>query len=276
MASRLHVELELKIQEKRTIARVSVSETGGPVTNLITGREPHPTGRPVSLKAGFRGMPWESIKAEYPTYKLIEGASPVKSWLAQPHRLDLFVTGPSVQLTYFPDLEMTVDRNFVTALKETTPFYRTALDWRPAGGRFDPCKLIVEVKDDGDPRLDDPQYQNKLKLSAEVYERLGWHFVQIVKSFDLPSDHVEQSVNDVWLDKSVKVTVVDVANAIDTIKAAGGTSVFSVVAAKLGAGPIGRSKLRALHVRRVVLIDLMTSPGVDAPVQVLDDAGALL
>jgi len=278
MASPLNVALEreLDFQGKRTIVRVSVSKTGGPVTSLITGREPHPTGRPVSLKAGFRGMPWESIKAELPFYKLAEGASPVKAWLAQPHCLDLFVTGASTELTYFPDAELIVDRSFVASLTSTTPFYRAALDWRPSDRKFDPCKLIVEVKDDEDPRLDDPQYVNKLRLSEQVYRRLGWHFVQVVRSFYLPSNHVEQSVNDFWLDRGVKVTLVDVAVAIDMIQAAGGTGLFSKVAAKLGAGPIGRSKLRALHVRRVVQVDLMTLAGIDAPLQILDDGGALL
>jgi hypothetical protein len=64
---KLIVRREIELSEEGIIATIRESETGGPVRPLITGREPHPTGRPLCIKAGHRSLPWESIKVEYPS-----------------------------------------------------------------------------------------------------------------------------------------------------------------------------------------------------------------
>lgn len=111
-------------------------------------------------------MPWESFKCELPALELAEIASPVVSLLAQPHRLELYVRGRSRPLTYFPDLELTVEASLFDRLLDKEPFAQALLQWRP-GPRSQLAnyrKVIVEVKDDADRRNEDREYQTKLRL----------------------------------------------------------------------------------------------------------------
>lgn len=270
------LEQEFEFLQERTIATISVSDSGGPVRPLITGREPHPTGRVVCIKAGFRALPWESILAELPFIELAEVASPFTGIMAQPHRLDMKVTGPEPVLTFFPDFQMISDARFIDDLAAGTPFWIAALRWVPDPQPLHARKLIVEVKDDGDPRLEDPDYRHKLDLARDVYQRLGWSFAMVVKSRDLPANDVERGVHKIWLKNLTKVTAVDVARVSGFIAREGGSADYDRVSEELGPGPLGRGKLAALHVRRVVRIDLSKGLGADTAVTLINDGGALL
>jgi hypothetical protein len=270
------LEREIEFRQERTIATIRESKTGGPARPLITGREPHETGRMVCIKAGFRAMDWESRRAESPCIELAEVASPVRRLMAQPHRLDMRVTGPQPVLTFFPDFELAVDARFIEDLARGTPFWAAALRWEPHHESFDWRTLILEVKDDRDPRLNDSAYSQKLELARQVYGKLGWSFASIVRSRDLPSNVVAKGVHKVWLRNLTHVTVLDVARVSRVIEGAGGRGAYAEVASALGPGPLGRHKLAALHVRRVVRIDLSRGLTPDSPVSLINDGGAVL
>ena len=271
------LEQAIEFDRERTIAKVVVAQSGGPIRTIITGREPHATGIFVSVKAKYRAMPWESMKAELPAIALAEVASPVHELLAQPHRLEIHVEGEREPWIYFPDLDLKVDQRFANMLAAKVPFAEAAVRWKPVPGeRIHTCKLIVEVKDDDDPRNGDKAYRSKLDLAAEVYKQLGWSFAEVIRSRDLDVAHIPMAVREIAHDASVKFDKYDVACATDLIVAEGGLGVYATIAAELGDGQLGRAKLSALHVRRVVAIDLSRPLGPDSIVRLIDDGCSIL
>ncbi|WP_157785091.1 hypothetical protein [Bradyrhizobium yuanmingense] len=273
---KLIVRREIELAEEGILATIRDSETGGPVRPLITGREPHPTGRVLCIKAGHRSLPWESIKAEYPFMEVAEVASPVRYFMSQPHKLTMRVTGPELTLDFFPDFELVADARFVRMLDEGAPFWHAAMQWRPDGAPFDGRHVIIEVKDDKDPRNKDPEYQHKLGLAKDVYESINYSFFPIVRSRDLPNADAWSAGHEVWLDRKTAVTAVDVARVVHVLAATGGVAPYSKVAAAIGDGPAGRAALAALHVRRVLNVDLTMDIKRDATVRLMNDGGALL
>jgi hypothetical protein len=273
---KLIVRREIELAEEGILATIRESETGGPVRQLITGREPHPTGRPLCIKAGHRSLPWESIKVEYPFMEIAEVASPVRYFMSQPHKLTMRVTGPELTLDFFPDFELVADARFVKALEQRTPFWLAAMQWRPDGSQFDGRHVVVEAKDDKDPRNKDPEYQHKLGLAKEVYDSINYSFFTIVRSRDLPNADAWSAGHEVWLDRKTAVTAIDVARVVNVLTATGGAAPYSKVAEAIGTGPAGRAAVAALHVRRVVSIDLTMDIKRDPIVRLLNDGGALL
>jgi hypothetical protein len=276
IAKKVLLEQELELRQERTIATIKVAASGGPVRQLITGREPHPTGRPVCIKAGFRALPWESMRGELPFMQLAEVASPISRLMAQPHQLDMNVTGLQSVLTFFPDFQLSADARFIKDLLSGTPFWVAALRWEPNSPSFEARTLIVEVKLDSDPRVKDPEYLHKLGLARDLYEMLGWSFVTVVKSLDLPVNDVERGVNKIWLKNLTMVTTADVARISDFISGEGGASTYGDATEHLAPGPLGRAKLAALHVRRVVRIDLSKGLTDYSLVTLINDGGAMI
>lgn len=276
--SKLSIECEIALQREGIIATVFVSKSGGPVVGLITGREPHPTGRPVCVRAGFRGMPFESISSELPTIMLAEVASPINNFLVQPHRIDFRVLNSDRPVwSYRPDLKLIADIRFIRELAEHVPFAEAAARWVPQPHSApDFRELIVEVKDDNDPRNGDEDYEAKLRLAAEAYARFGWHFVKIVRSRDLECGHIPDAVREIFLDALTTIHTTDVAAAIDAIQGRGVSATYRQVSEALGEGPLGRAKLAALHVRRVVSIDLSSPLSPESAVRLIHDGAAIL
>ncbi|BBZ92743.1 hypothetical protein BRDID11004_63640 [Bradyrhizobium diazoefficiens] len=273
---KLIVRREIELAEEGILATIRESESGGPVRPLITGCEPHPTGRPLCIKAGHRSLPWESIKVEYPFMEIAEVASPIRYLMSQPHRLTMRVAGPERTLDFFPDFELVADARFVRALDEGTPFWLAAMQWKPDGAPFDGRHVVVEAKDDKDPRNKDPDYLHKLGLATDVYDRINYAFFAIVRSRDLPTADAWSAGHDVWLDRKTAVTAIDVARVVQVLTAVGGAAPYSVVTAAIGSGPAGRAALAALHVRRVVSIDLTVDIKRDPTVHLMNDGAALL
>jgi hypothetical protein len=209
--------------------------------------------------------------------ELAEVASPVRQIAAQPHRLDMKVVGgPRPVLTFETDFLLTVDSAFVTDLESGVPFWLAALNWRGNAESFEPRTLVVEAKTDDDPRNHDPEYGHKLNLAREVYGKIGWAFAKVVGSRDLPAGEVAKGVHRIWLRALTQVSAVDVASVSDFIARAGDVRSYCEVVEVLGGGPLGRSKLAALHVRRVVSINLTKGLSPDSAVRLLNDGGAIL
>jgi hypothetical protein len=260
----------------RVFATIRESETGGPARRLITGREPHPTGRPTCIKAGFRAVPWESVMSEWPLIRLAEVASPIRFMRSQPHKLEMEVTGGAAPvLTFLPDFHFEAEARFVEELDAGKPFWSAALDWKPNGESFWRT-LIVETKSDADRRGKDPDYLVKMDLARETYRRIGWPFAYLTQSKDLPVGRVAQGIEKIWGRTFTKVSMLDVSGALDALERAGGLLPYDEAAFVLGSGPIGKAKLAALHVRRVVRIDLSKGLSDESIVTPIGDRGAII
>lgn len=271
------LQREFEFREARTLGIIRESENDGPSRRLITGREPHPTGSIVCVKALFRAVTWESMDSEMPLISLAEVSSPVLRLKSQPHRLDMKVVGgTSPILSVFPDFEFVVDARLLEELERGEPFWAAALRWEPKHGSFDWRTLITETKRDDDRRAKDGDYLQKLDLAREFYRRVGWSFVHLRASKDLPIGQVAQGVKRVWSRAMTRVTVLDVARVSHVIEGAGGCVPYEEASAAIELGPIGKSKLHALHVRRVVRIDLSKGLTSASPVRLVGDGEAIL
>lgn len=258
---RQRTKREIELNGLRTYARIEEMADGGPVIDLITGREPHVVGTKVCIKAGMRSLAWESFRAERPMIELCETASPVRAMLSQPHELFMKVTGESKAWRYRPDLRLTVDATFAQTVLSATPFAEAVCDWRPATGPLANKTLIVEVKDDDDPRFDDPIYQRKLSLARQVYEALNWGFIWVTRSIDIEHEASARSVREVMLDHDVSLAPADITLA-RRILGGSGVSTLGEMAAALGS--IG--KCSSLHVRRIISMRMDNDLRHDTPV----------
>ncbi|MDM9628423.1 hypothetical protein QTL95_21225 [Rhizobium sp. S152] len=239
--------------KKGPFARLLTSNDGGPVRRIVNGRQTKYTGFFISVKADFAQMPWESRRGEKPALVLCEASARVISLLAQPHRLEILVNEQTMPLTYFPDLQLRVHPSFVDDLRAGVPFSAAAL--APSQDEPDDrlVTLIIEIKDDRDARQNKPRYKRKLELAKQVYRSIGMEFLIIHRAEDLfPGDvRIASSVVS-W--RHTAVSQMDVW-AVEKILRRSEKEAAQVVAA-LGGEALGWGKLRALHVRRYVDIDL--------------------
>lgn len=269
--------LEFEFRNQRTFGSVHESETGGPSRRLITGSEPHSTGSIVCVKSDFRSVTWESEDSEMPLIVLAEVASPIRRIKSQPHRLDMKVVGgPSAVLQFFPDFEFVADARFVQEVERERPFTEAALTWAPKDDSFDWQTLVVETKTDKDPRAREPGYLNKLNVAGEFYHRIGGGFAHLRASKDLPNGAVAKGVKRIFSRAMTHVTVLDIARVTNAIERAGGVVPYEEACAAIEAGPVGRSKLAALHVRRVVRIDLSKGLTALSAVDLIRDGAPIL
>jgi hypothetical protein len=269
--------LEFEFQRQRIFGAIHESETDGPSRRLITGRKPHATGSIVCMKSGFRNVTWESKDSEMPLIPLAEVASPIRHFRSQPHRLDMFVVGgSSAVLQFFPDFGFDADASFVNEVEQGKPFWKAALQWEPKSESFDCRTLIAETKRDDDRRAKDPDYLHKLDVAREFYRRIGWAFAHLKASRDLPIGEVKTGVNRIFSRAMTSVTVLDVAGVSHVIERAGGCVPYEEASAAIGPGPVGRSKLAALHVRRVVRIYLSKGLTHGSPVKLIGDGASIL
>lgn len=246
-------ELPADINDARgdAVARIVRSLDGGPLRRIITGRRNIPTGNFPSVKAGYRSMPWESKRCERKVLELCEVAAGVATLLAQPHRLEMYLMGRRKPSIYFPDLELKVDRQFIRDLKSGITFADACL--QPRSLKFPPesCEtLVIEVKDDGDTRVGEPEYDNKLEQAAAVYDMLGYHFMIITRTRDFPPRPTELA----------HVIALDQFSAVSPAEE---TLVSRLLEAKGGVCNLGRlravvhqQKLSTLQIHRTISIDL--------------------
>lgn len=265
---------QIEIDRLNTVARIYRRGRNAYV-NLITGREPHPTGKIVCIKAGMRALAWESIKAEKPMIELCEVATPVHRVQAQPHNLVMKVVAERYPWRYRPDLQLEVDRGFADLISDGVPFAVAVAEWRPTGKPANTVTMIVEVKDDNDPRIDDDRYNHKLRLAAQVYNSINWRFAIVVRSRDLDVGGIAKAVRSYMMDHDTSFVPADISLATDLISLNGGTASLRDIADVLGGGHIGKAKAAALHVRRIIAVDLAQDLNGDSRVRAVNDGRAI-
>jgi hypothetical protein len=249
-----------------TIARVVSSDDGGPIRRIINGRSRRPTGTFVSIKAGMKAMPWESHACELRAMQIAEVSTSVHSFLAQPHCLELRVRGQKKPHLYFADLQLEVQEEVAAKL-----MCGKALGPALLAGSV-PCKrshatrtVVVEMKSDNDRRMEDADYLKKLCLAKSVYQKLGIVFVVATETTDLRTVDL-RVVREISLDRFTAVGAVDVSRAVSCVEAGGGVSSLGELTKALGGSHIGCAKAHALHVRRIISIDLRQPLGPASPV----------
>lgn len=240
----------------KPVARILTSRDGGPVRRIVSGLHTKYTGFFVSVKADFAQMPWESRKGEKTAMVLAEASARVVTLLAQPHRLEISVKEQKAPLKYFPDLQLKVHPSLVEDLLGGVP-YSSALLGPSRGESDDNLKtLIIEIKCEDDRRQHAPKYKRKLELAEQVYERMGITFLTIRRDEDIfPGDLRIASGVVSW--RHTAVTQLDVWAVQGSLQRCDRSAADVVIA--LGGGPSGWAKLRALHVRRILEMDLTES-----------------
>ena len=213
----------------REIADLHEDPRGGPVRQIIHGRHRKPTGRYASVKAG-RAMPWED-RAERQFFWLCEADTAVARYLAQPHGLEMKVTGRKEALLYYPDVRRDM-----------------------ADGRVE----IREIKSrDARERLRDPDYGLKLDLAREVYARLGWDFMVLHQAEDIERPRQRlATAREIQRRRRVRIDTHDRFAIVEAVEREGGVAQLGAIVDALGGEPLGRAKTYAAVVRRFVHVPL--------------------
>jgi hypothetical protein len=234
------------------VAKIVTSKDGGPLRRIINGRSRRPTGTFTSIKAGGRAMPHESVDGELKAMWIAESATSVRRLLAQPHRLEISVSGRSQPLVSFPDLLLEMDEVAAQRIVSGQPFAQ-ALFAAPenTGGKYTRT-VVLEIKTEADRRMEDAEYRLKLKLARKVYKALGVVFA-VVKDPGLFAPDLP-SVKRIVMNRHVAIDSRDIEIAASRVQ--DGPVALADLAASLGPSHLGISKAFALHVRRVISVDL--------------------
>jgi hypothetical protein len=252
-------------------ARIVWSEDGGPFRTVINGRKRHPTGKvgSGSPKSGFRSLPLESVTCEGNVFRIAEASTAVLEIITQPHRLEMYLEGRRKPLIFFPDIFMRIETELAEALSDGVPFEKAALAWRPQRTRQGSVPLLLEVKAKSDKRSQEPDYLAKLSLARLVYRKVGLHFAVVEEGVDFGS-RLPEAVGDVIFDDDVEIRPGDFATAVRALGFGNSPRTYEYMTHALGGEHVGPAKLHALHVRRVVSIDISRPLFASTPVRLVE------
>lgn len=238
------------------IGRIVRSKEGGPIRRIQCGGRPSRTGYYSARKSQGRHLPWESRLAELPAIVLSDISWRVSYVMSQPHRLDIFARGQPVPLHYIPDLELTVEPSLAQEICSGVPFAVASLAWdsKPVLSAS-PAQLVLEIKNDDDPRNDDRHYQSKLRLAREVYRRLGYYFAVVTRSEGIGCVDLTP-VGEITADRFCKVSKTDALFVQDYLTNRGGCSLVSDLIGALGGLPAAMALVSALHFDQILCIEI--------------------
>lgn len=260
---------ELHFGREMTVAWMYVAADGGPVRRIITGRHRKPTGRLVLSKAGHRAMPWESMAGEMVFLEIAEVATPIHSIMVQPHRLEMNVMRSDILWDYTPDARVVTDEAFANDLVAGIPFADAVAAWHPRRATGRTRTIIIEIKSDVDPRIDDPRYRTKLRLASEVYAGLGYDFVELVQTRDLVRPFMWPAVHKFFLWRDTALVPSDIEMAQEIV---GEGTRLGALLDGLGRGSAALAKVAALHCGRVFCVSLANGLSDDSDITVVRTA----
>lgn len=217
-------KVKADIKSISKVARIVFSTTGGPLRTIITGTKCRPTGIYLSVKTGH-AQPYES-QAELLFMQQCEADHEVAAWLAQPHRLEMFIEGK--KLIYFPDFSVLYadDREEVIEVKRDKA-REVSGDLAAKLERAERIYLSANVKlrilDFSDLRTE-PRHSNAEEIQRHSRTRYFQHEV-------------------FWLTEHIH-------------RDPSGTIPFAKAIELLGGGVVGKKKLCAMIVRRHFGVDL--------------------
>lgn len=217
-------------------ATLVITPSGGPIRTIVTGRRYITTGSYASMKAG-RPCPFEGMN-ERAFLMHCEVDTEVVDYRAQPFRFEFVVDGK--KRTYIVDCVRLLD-----------------------GERLE----VVEVKKDR-RALKDPDYSLKIDCVAEICRQLGWQFrVVFADDLFLPKERF-QAIEDI---QSWRLTAYSEADVYRLIKRLDNASVecLGSLADMFSSSQLGRAKLKAMMVHRLVAIDLASPLSDDSAVRLI-------
>jgi hypothetical protein len=215
-------------------ARIVFSTTGGPLRTIVTGTKCRPTGFYNSVKTG-RAQPYES-QAELCFMQQCEADHEVITWLAQPHRLEIFTE--EKKLVYFPDFSVLYTDN---------------------------REEVVEIKRDK-AREVSGDLAVKLAHAERIYQTANVGF-RILDLSDLRVEPRCSNAEEIQRHSRTHFSHWEVFRLIDQVhRYPNGTIPFGRVVEILGGGITGHKKLCAMIVRRHLGLNLDADLNIDTPV----------
>ncbi len=231
---------DLEKQLLCSTAVILVNDDGTPRRRITMGNQHKPVGDFPSAKCGGT-FTWEA-REEEGLFIRSEVDTDVLSFLSQPHELIFIFDGQ--KYSYTPDLR----RDLV-------------------GGRVE----IIEVKKDRKEVERDESYKLKLDLAKIIYEEdCHWQFeIYDKKRIYFPEPVWENAEH---ICKRGRLAVPDPLKYLvsEYLTGKGGRCRFGELTELLGGWVLGRALIEAMHVHRVVSIDLRLPIAPGTPVRLVD------
>jgi hypothetical protein len=218
---------EAAIRFARVSCIISVAPDNGPFkTSSVGGRRAH--GRIFSIK-GKRSMPWEGRNEKCEEVLACETAeveTPCLQWISQPCRIEMRDgLGWSI---YIPDLARRTLR---------------VRSW---------ITKVTELKRRKEEIYAIDGYEEKLHLAEKHLNSIGIEF-DILENQDLGSPCFRRNVHHVFLDRNTAIDARDISLARDVARHC---AAYGELCEALGGYIVGKKKLHALMVRRILSIPL--------------------
>lgn len=217
-------------------ATLVVTPSGGPIRTIVTGRRHITTGSYASVKAG-RPCPFEGMN-ERAFLMHCEVDTEVIDYRSQPFRFEFVVDGK--KRTYIADCVRLL-----------------------TGEQLE----VVEVKKDL-RAFKDPDYSLKIDCVAEICRQLGWQF-RLVFEDDLFLPRTRfRAIEEI---QSWRLTAYDEADVYCVMRGLenAGVERLGSLAEMLAPSQLGRAKLKAMMVHRLVAIDLASPLSDDSAVRLI-------
>jgi hypothetical protein len=231
---------KLDLQLLRSTAVILENDDGTPWRRIEAGHQHKAIGDYPSAKCG-RTFTWEA-REERGLFIRSEVDSEVIKYLSQPHEVRLVFDG--MAFSYFPDLRRDQTRERVQ---------------------------IIEVKKDRREVERDPWYEIKLMLARHVYESRGWTF----EIYDKKRIYLPEQVwdNARHIHERGRLAIPQEINfaVVDHLLKRDGLSRLGLLAELIGGWVRGRALLEAMHVHRIISIDLALPVAPGTEVSLIND-----
>ncbi|AJC79759.1 hypothetical protein IE4803_CH02570 [Rhizobium etli bv. phaseoli str. IE4803] len=197
---------------------------------------------------------------EFAVMMLLDVSTFVVTYMAQPHRLVMEMTGRK-PLEYYPDLELKVPHWFVAEIqKRNKLFAKVALKLPPPRCQSDTLvSLVIEVKSEKDRRASDPDYVEKIERAKTAYTENGFYFFWLDFSPHMTCLDLNH-LPSLQMDADARWREAHSRRAWRHLDACAGKSTYGDLIRVLGGGPSGRELVNCLHMRGDIWVDMASDP----------------
>ncbi len=198
-------------------------------------------------------MDWEAFHERH-LFWISEADAKVVWYLSQPHKLEMFLSGRSRPLVYFPDLMRKLN---------------------------DGTTEIIETKRTKDEVSKDPEYEHKLDFAKQLYEGdKGWTYRILTAVDDIEVDPQFSNAKMIKRDALTRYRTRDILRLVEALDAAGGElpycEAIEALRSRYTDWRKAQAKLHAMIVRRVAYVDIYREITPESPVLKMRDPGVVL
>jgi hypothetical protein len=231
---------------------ITPGKRGGPIRTILNMNAGIPSGRYVSRKSR-RAMDWEAFHERH-LFWISEADAKVVSYLAQPHKLEMFQKGRSRPLVYFPDLMRKLSDGTIE---------------------------IIETKRTKDEASRDPEYERKLDFAKQIYEGdKGWTYRILTAVDDIEVEPQFSNAKLIKRDAHTRCRTRDTLRLVEALDAAGGSLPYGEAIEALRSQYTdwrrAQAKLHAMIVRRVAYVNIYREITPESPVLKMRDPQIVL